>query len=144
MPGVMWSKMYLLSSTLITVHRFFLDSFVFCVISSLFDSQWAAINGLLTNRLWRFYETSHFTIFFIADYVFWYGSFVSLSSYAAAELEYFPGCSGLCAAGSLARKAHNTNRTSRCLFCLPTVLFNDTDWVMDPTKPDMRAVAQPR
>ena len=27
-------------------------------------------------------------------------------------------------------------------FVYPTVLFNDTDWVMDPTRPDMRAAAQ--
>ena len=27
-------------------------------------------------------------------------------------------------------------------FVYPTVLFNDTDWVMDPARPDMRAAAQ--
>ena len=27
-------------------------------------------------------------------------------------------------------------------FVYPTVLFNDTDWIMDPTNPDMRAAAQ--
>ncbi len=27
-------------------------------------------------------------------------------------------------------------------FVYPTVLFNDTDWIMDPTRPDMRAAAQ--
>ena len=27
-------------------------------------------------------------------------------------------------------------------FVYPTVLFNDTDWIMDPTKPEMRAATQ--
>ena len=27
-------------------------------------------------------------------------------------------------------------------FVYPTVLFNDTDWIMDPTRPDMRSAAQ--
>jgi len=72
------------------------------------------------------------------------GIFLSSVSYAMSPIESMvaPGAPNFGTPEGWLAKPASHGAPVDVFFVYPTVLFNDTDWVMDPASPDMRAAAQ--